>query len=70
MSRLDGDRLVDVDQWRSRDKVCYALEAPVWDRFGSFARQPQISRTVTCTTADRRAVIEAGADVSASRRFL
>jgi hypothetical protein len=58
LSRLDGEELVDVERWSGRDELCYALEAPVWDRFGLFAGQPQVSGTVTWTTADRRVVIE------------
>jgi hypothetical protein len=58
LSRLDGDELVDVKRWSGRDELCYALEAPVWDRFGSFAGQPQVVGTVAWTTADRRIVIE------------
>jgi hypothetical protein len=58
LSRLDDDELVDVEQWIGRDELCYALEAPIWDRFGSFAGQPQIAGTVVWTTADRRVVIE------------
>ena len=58
LSRIDGDRIVDTERWTGRDELCYALEAPVWDRFGSFAGQPQIAGTVVWTTADRRVVIE------------
>jgi hypothetical protein len=58
LHRLEGDELVDVKRWSGRDELCYALEAPVWDRFGSFAGQPQIGGTVVWTTADRRVVIE------------
>ncbi len=57
LSRADGDELVAVERW-TRDELCYAIEAPVWDRFGSFAGQPQITGTVTWSTADRRVVIE------------
>ncbi len=57
-SRIDGDQLVDIERWTGRDELCYALEAPVWDRFGSFAGQPQISGTVTWTAANRRVLIE------------
>jgi hypothetical protein len=51
LSRLDRDELVDVERWTGRDELCYALEAPIWNRFGSFAAQPLIavcpqSRTV------------------------
>jgi hypothetical protein len=51
-------REVDVERWTGRDDLCYALEAPIWDRFGSFAGQPQVAGTVAWTTADRRVVIE------------
>lgn len=46
LSRLDRDELVDVERWTGRDELCYALEAPIWDRFGSFAGQPLIAGTV------------------------
>jgi hypothetical protein len=58
LSRADGDQLVAIEPWTTRDELCYAIEAPVWDRFGSFAGQPQITGTVTWNTADRRVVIE------------
>ena len=47
-----------VERWSGHDELCYALEAPIWDRFGSFAGQPLIVGTVIWTTADRRVVIE------------
>jgi hypothetical protein len=34
--RLEGEALVDVERWTGRDELCHALEAPVWDRFGTF----------------------------------
>lgn len=58
LHRVDGDNLVDPERWSGRDELCYALEAPVWDRFGSFAGQPQIVGTVVWTAGDRRVVIE------------
>ena len=58
LSRVDGNELVDVERWSGRDELCYALEAPIWDRFGSFAGQPQIAGVVLWTAADRRVVIE------------
>jgi hypothetical protein len=58
LSRLQGNELVDVERWSGRDKLCYALEAPTWDRFGSFAGQPHIAGVVMWTAADRRVVIE------------
>jgi len=57
LSRLDGNELVDVERWSGRDELCYALEGPIWDRFGSFAGQPQIAGTVVWTAADRRVVL-------------
>lgn len=57
LSRADGEVLVDVSRWAGRDELCYALEAPVWDRLGSFAGQPPIGGTVTWTATDRRVVI-------------
>lgn len=57
LSRLEGDRLIDVQRWSGRDELCYALEAPVWDRFGAFAGQPPISGAVTWTSVDRLVVI-------------
>lgn len=58
LSRVQGNELVDVERWTGRDELCYALEAPIWDRFGSFAGQPQFTGVVLWTTADRRVVIE------------
>lgn len=58
MSRVDRDQLVDIERWTGRDELCYALEAPVPDRFGSFAGQPQIPGKVTWTAANRRVLIE------------
>jgi len=58
LRRRDRDELVDVERWTGRDELCYALEAPIWDRFGSFAGQPLIAGTVIWTAADRRVVIE------------
>ena len=59
LSRLEGPELVDVERWSAgRDELAYALEAPVWDRFGGFAGQPQVRGTVTWMLAERRVVIE------------
>ena len=57
LSRVDGEALVDVERWSSRDELAYALEAPVWDRFGSFAGQPFIRGEVIWTAEDRTVVI-------------
>ena len=58
LSRVQGNELVDLEGWSGRDELCYALEAPIWDRFGSFAGQPLIVGTVLWTAADRLVVIE------------
>jgi hypothetical protein len=53
--RSAGEELVDVERWTSRDELCYALAAPVWDRFGTFVGHPQIRGEVVWT-ADNRCV--------------
>ena len=57
LSRVDGEGLVDVERWGSRDELGYALEAPVWHRFGSFAGQPHIRGEVIWAAEDRSAVM-------------
>jgi hypothetical protein len=57
LSRIDEREVVDVERWTGRDELAHALEAPIWDRYGSFAGQPSISGTVTWTLADRLVVI-------------
>lgn len=57
LSRIDGGVLVDVERWTGRDELAHALEAPIWDRYGSFAGQPPISGAVTRTLADCLIVI-------------
>jgi hypothetical protein len=52
--RLDGEALVEVERWTGRDELCYALEAPVWDRFGSFAGHPLVHGEVLWTADDRQ----------------
>ena len=55
--RDDGEALVDVERWTGRDELCHALEAPVWDRFATFAGHPLIRGEVIWTADDRRVVI-------------
>ncbi len=57
LSRIEGGAPVDVERWSSRDELAYALEAPVWDRFGSFAGQPFICGEVIWAGEDRTVVI-------------
>lgn len=57
LSRVENDRLVDVERWTSRDELAHALEAPVWDRFGVFAGQPLIRGEVNWTAEDRSVLI-------------
>ncbi|MGO9750782.1 MAG: hypothetical protein ACLP8S_30000 [Solirubrobacteraceae bacterium] len=58
VSRLDGDERVDVAQCTLSDELAHALQAPVWERFGTFAGQPLIVGTVTWRTAERRVLIK------------
>jgi hypothetical protein len=57
LSRCEGDQLVDVERWPFRDELAYALEAPVWDRYGTFAGHRVIRGVVPWTTEDRLVVI-------------
>jgi hypothetical protein len=54
---VQGEVLVDVERWTSRNELCYALEAPVWARFGAFRGQPQVCGEVTWSCRERRVVI-------------
>jgi hypothetical protein len=56
LDRVDGQEPVAV-QWWDRDELAYALEGPVWDRFGGFAGQPAVRGTVRWTVADQLVVI-------------
>jgi hypothetical protein len=58
LSRLEGGEPVDVERWTGRDEFAYALEGPVWDRYGEFAGQPRIRGRVTWIVATRLVVIE------------
>jgi hypothetical protein len=55
--RLEGETLVEVERWSSLDELCYALEGPIWDRFGSFADHPLVRGEVIWSAKDRCAVI-------------
>jgi hypothetical protein len=58
LSRVDGGELVDVERWSGgRDELTCALEAPVWDRYGTFAGQPRVRGTVVWSVPDRPVVI-------------
>jgi hypothetical protein len=57
LSRVEHDELIDVERWTSRDELAYALEAPVWDRYGLFAGQPLIRGDVIWTLETRSVVI-------------
>lgn len=57
LGRVEGGELVDVQRWSGRDELVYALEGPVWDRYGQFDGHPRIRGTVTWTLAERRVVI-------------
>jgi hypothetical protein len=57
LSRINNDELVEVERWTGRDELAHALEAPIWDRYGSFAGQPSMHGTVTWSLADGLIVI-------------
>jgi hypothetical protein len=56
IDRVDGQGPQTV-QWWDRDELAYALEGPVWDRFGGFAGQPSVRGMVRWTVADQLVVI-------------
>jgi hypothetical protein len=57
--RPEGDRLIDVERWSGgRDELTFALEAPVWERYGTFAGHPRIFGTVTWLASARSVVVE------------
>jgi hypothetical protein len=55
--RLEGEELVEIERWSSRDELCYALEAPVWDRFATFAGHPRVRGEVIWSAEDRSVVV-------------
>ena len=55
--RVECGRLVEVERWTSRDELRYALEAPVWERFGTFAGLSLTRGEVIWTAADRLVLI-------------
>jgi hypothetical protein len=57
LSRVEDEEMIDAERWSSRDELSYALEAPVWDRFGLFVGQPLIRGEVIWTVEDRSVVI-------------
>lgn len=66
--RLDGEELVDAERWTSRDELGYALEAPVWERFGTFVGHPLIRGEVVWSADDRTVVISGRRGDRRSRR--
>jgi hypothetical protein len=65
-SRIDVDGLVDVEWCNGRDDLAHALEAPVWDRYGTFSGQPLIQGTITWLVSVRSVLI---AGHQGGRRF-
>lgn len=58
--------LAEVELWSSRDELCFALEAPVWARFGTFVGHPLITGEVRWIAGER--VVEVVA-TRGGRRF-
>ena len=57
VSRWGDGELVEHDRRTPRDELAYALEAPVWDRYGTFAGHPLIRGVVTWNAESRLVVI-------------
>ena len=57
LSRLEGAELVESELGWARQELAFAVAAPVWDRFGSFAGQPRVTGTVRWEIAERRVLI-------------
>ncbi len=56
--RREAGVLVEIERWTtSRDELAYALVAPIWDRFGTFAGHRLIRGVVAWTVEDQLVVI-------------
>lgn len=55
--RGEGDGSLEVRLWPDGDELSYALAAPAWDRFGTFAGHPLVRGEVIWTLKDRSVVI-------------
>jgi hypothetical protein len=56
--RRRGHGDAEFERWTDeRDELPFALEAVVWERFGSFAGQPSVRGTVAWRVPARRIVI-------------
>ena len=53
LSRLVEGEVVESELGWAREELAFAVAAPVWDRFGSFAGQPRVMGTVRWDTASR-----------------
>jgi len=57
VSRGAEASLVAIGRWALGDELAHALEAPVWDRYGTFAGQPAIRGVVRWTSGDQTVLI-------------
>lgn len=57
LTRSEDGETVESDLSRGHEELAFAVAAPVWDRFGSFAGQPRITGTVRWETAARQVLI-------------
>jgi hypothetical protein len=53
----EGNGSLEVRLWPDGDELAYALAAPAWDRFGTFAGHPLVRAEVIWTLEDRAIVI-------------
>lgn len=57
LTLLDDAERVDTELGWAHEELAFAVAAPLWDRFGSFAGQPRITGAVKWETANRRVLI-------------
>lgn len=57
LRRVPSDESVEVRLWPDSDELAYALVAPVWVRFGTFAGHPLVRGEVIWTLHDHSVVI-------------
>lgn len=57
LRRVRDEGSLEVRLWPDGDELSYALAAPVWDRFGTFAGHPLVRGGVIWTLEDRSVVI-------------
>ena len=57
LQRVREGESSEIRLWPDGEELAYALAAPVWGRFGTFAGQPLVRAEVIWTPVDRSVVI-------------